>query len=80
MRDSAAARDLLYRRARSLANYENANKNLDKARAKNKDVLAAENAQQVSFTPSSTETQTKVSRRQNSVQHRRLGPYTNSFL
>jgi len=46
MRDSAAARDLLYRRARSLANYENANKNLDKARAKNKDVLAAENAQQ----------------------------------
>ena len=50
MRDSAAARDLLYRRARSLANYENANKNLDKARAKNKDVLAAENAQQVSST------------------------------
>ena len=47
MRDSAAARDLLYRRARSLANYENANKNLDKARAKNKDVLAAENTQQV---------------------------------
>lgn len=46
MRDSAAARDLLYRRARSLANYETANKNLDKARAKNKDVLAAENAQQ----------------------------------
>jgi len=46
MRDSAAARDLLYRRARSLANYENANKNLDKARAKNKDVLAAENTQQ----------------------------------
>jgi len=47
MKDSAAARDLLYRRGRALANYENANKNLDKARAKNKDVLAAENAQQL---------------------------------
>lgn len=46
MRDSAAARDLLYRRARSLANYEQANKKLDTARAKNKDVLSAENAQQ----------------------------------
>ena len=46
MRDSAAAKNLLYRRARALANYENANKNLDKARAKNKDVTLAENQQQ----------------------------------
>ena len=38
MRDSAAAKDLLYRRVRSLADYENANKNLEKARTKNKDV------------------------------------------
>lgn len=46
MRDSNAAKNLLYRRLRSLANYENANKALDKARAKNKEVQAAENTQQ----------------------------------
>jgi len=40
MRDSAAAKNLLYRRLRALANYENATKNLDKARAKNKEVQA----------------------------------------
>ena len=33
-----AAKDLLYRRTRSLVDYENANKALDKARTKNKDV------------------------------------------
>jgi len=38
MRDSAAAKNLLYRRLRSLSNHESANKALDKARAKNKDV------------------------------------------
>jgi hypothetical protein len=38
MRDSNAAKNLLYRRLRALANYEKANKDLDKARAKNKDV------------------------------------------
>ena len=38
MRDSAAAKDLLYRRIRALADYETANKNLEKARTKNKDV------------------------------------------
>jgi len=38
MRDAEAAKGLLYRRLRCLANLENANKNLDKARAKNKDV------------------------------------------
>ena len=47
MRDSSAAKNLMYRRARSLANSEAANKNLDRARAKNKDVQAAENTQQV---------------------------------
>ena len=38
MRECSAGKDLLYRRLRCLANYEQANKNLDKARAKNKDV------------------------------------------
>jgi sorting nexin-5/6/32 len=46
MRDSSAAKNLLYRRRRCLANYETANKNLDKARAKNRDVGAAEQGQQ----------------------------------
>ncbi|KAK3922004.1 Sorting nexin-6 [Frankliniella fusca] len=41
MRDTYAAKRLLYRRLRCLANYENANRNLEKARAKNKDVHAA---------------------------------------
>ncbi|MCL4119701.1 UNVERIFIED_CONTAM: hypothetical protein GTU68_058149 [Idotea baltica] len=40
MRDCTAAKNLLYRRLRCLANYEQANKNLDRARAKNKDVHA----------------------------------------
>ena len=40
MRDSFAAKRLLYRRLRCLANYETANRNLEKARAKNKDVHA----------------------------------------
>ncbi|ELT93904.1 hypothetical protein CAPTEDRAFT_183253, partial [Capitella teleta] len=47
MRDSNAAKNLLYRRLRALANYEKANKDLDKARAKNKDVGVAENNQQM---------------------------------
>lgn len=46
MKDTAAAKDLLYRRLRSLANYEAANRNLDKARYKNRDVAAAEALQQ----------------------------------
>jgi sorting nexin-5/6/32 len=46
MHDTNAAKDLLFRRLRCLANYENANKNLDRARAKNRDVPQAENAQQ----------------------------------
>uniref|UniRef100_A0A7M4FSV2 Sorting nexin n=1 Tax=Crocodylus porosus TaxID=8502 RepID=A0A7M4FSV2_CROPO len=47
LRESQAAKDLLYRRSRSLVDYENANKALDKARAKNKDVLQAETTQQL---------------------------------
>lgn len=39
--------DLLYRRSRALVDYENANKALDKARAKNRDVLQAETSQQL---------------------------------
>ena len=44
-RDTNAAKDLLYRRIRCLANYENANKNLEKARTKNREVVQAENQQ-----------------------------------
>ncbi|KAG7277753.1 hypothetical protein CRUP_023041 [Coryphaenoides rupestris] len=40
-------RDLLYRRGRALVDYENANKALDKARSKNKEVLQAETNQQL---------------------------------
>nr|XP_014345194.1 PREDICTED: sorting nexin-32 [Latimeria chalumnae] len=39
--------DLLYRRLRALADYENANKALDKARMKNKEVKQAEAHQQL---------------------------------
>nr|CAG4643186.1 EOG090X05NC [Ilyocryptus agilis] len=42
MRDTTAAKNLLYRRLRCLADYEAANRALEKARAKNKDVHAAE--------------------------------------
>uniref|UniRef100_A0A8C6MHF7 Sorting nexin 6 n=1 Tax=Nothobranchius furzeri TaxID=105023 RepID=A0A8C6MHF7_NOTFU len=47
LRESQAAKDLLYRRSRALVDYENANKGLDKARAKNRDVLQAETSQQL---------------------------------
>uniref|UniRef100_A0A674P6K6 Sorting nexin 6 n=1 Tax=Takifugu rubripes TaxID=31033 RepID=A0A674P6K6_TAKRU len=47
LRESQAAKDLLYRRGRALVDYENANKALDKARAKNRDVLQAETTQQL---------------------------------
>lgn len=46
MRDTSAAKDLLYRRLRCLANYENANRNLEKARSRNKEVPTAETTQQ----------------------------------
>uniref|UniRef100_A0AAQ5YPP9 PX domain-containing protein n=1 Tax=Amphiprion ocellaris TaxID=80972 RepID=A0AAQ5YPP9_AMPOC len=46
MRDIQAAKDLLYRRARALADYENSNKALDKARLKSKDIPQAEEHQQ----------------------------------
>lgn len=46
MRDTSAAKDLLYRRLKSLSSYEKANKELDLARARNKDVGIAENRQQ----------------------------------
>ncbi|XP_066535154.1 sorting nexin-5 [Hoplias malabaricus] len=46
MRDIQAAKDLLYRRARALADYENSNKALDRARLKSKDVAQAEENQQ----------------------------------
>lgn len=41
--DSFAAKRLLYRRLRCLANYETANRNLEKARIKNKDIHAVSN-------------------------------------
>jgi sorting nexin-5/6/32 len=46
MRDSKAALDLMYRRSRCLADFETANKNLDRARTKNKEIQQAETAQQ----------------------------------
>ena len=46
MRDSKAALDLMYRRSRCAADFDTANKALDKARAKNKEVQQAETAQQ----------------------------------
>jgi len=46
MRDTNAAKSLLYRRSKCLHNYEIANRNLDKARKNNKDVSIAENQQQ----------------------------------
>ncbi|XP_055988020.1 sorting nexin-32 [Sorex fumeus] len=47
LRDSQAAKDLLYRRLRALADYENANRALDKARTKNREVRTAESHQQL---------------------------------
>jgi sorting nexin-5/6/32 len=47
-RNCQAALDLLYRRTRSLANAESANKKLETAKAKNKNVQEAEALQQVS--------------------------------
>ncbi|CAD6186659.1 unnamed protein product [Caenorhabditis auriculariae] len=44
-KDTQAAKDLLYRRIRCLANYEAANKNLERARAKNKEIQKAETEQ-----------------------------------
>jgi sorting nexin-5/6/32 len=46
MRDSKAALDLMYRRSRCIADFDTANKNLDRARTKNKEVQQAETAQQ----------------------------------
>lgn len=40
-RDSNAAKALLVRRLRCLASYENANRNLEKARSKNKENIHA---------------------------------------
>ncbi|CAM5126286.1 unnamed protein product [Eretmochelys imbricata] len=47
MRDSQAAKDLLYRRLRALADYEHASKALDRARMRNKEVKPAEVHQQL---------------------------------
>jgi len=46
MRDSKAALDLMYRRSRCIADFDTANKNFDKAKAKNKGVQEAETVQQ----------------------------------
>ncbi|CAF0872698.1 unnamed protein product [Brachionus calyciflorus] len=46
VRDSKAALDLLYRRTKRLADFENENKNLERARQKHKDEKQAELAQQ----------------------------------
>ncbi|XP_065832690.1 sorting nexin-6-like isoform X2 [Oscarella lobularis] len=44
--DTKAAKDLLYRRTKSMVNFENANKALEKARTKGKDIATAESNQQ----------------------------------
>jgi len=44
-RETDAAKGLLYRRMRCLANYEAANKNLERARARNREIQKAENDQ-----------------------------------
>uniref|UniRef100_A0AC34PU78 PX domain-containing protein n=1 Tax=Panagrolaimus sp. JU765 TaxID=591449 RepID=A0AC34PU78_9BILA len=44
-RETGAAKSLLYRRMRCLANYEASNKNLERARARNKDIPKAETEQ-----------------------------------
>lgn len=44
-RDIQAAKDLLYRRARALVDYENSNKALDRARLRGKDIAQAEETQ-----------------------------------
>lgn len=46
MRDSKAALDLMQRRSRCGVEFDNANKKLDSARAKNKDIQQAETEQQ----------------------------------
>ncbi|CAF2748166.1 unnamed protein product [Rotaria sp. Silwood2] len=46
MRDTKAALDLMYRRSRCLADFDTANKNLDRARQKNKDIQQTETVQQ----------------------------------
>ncbi|CAF1050050.1 unnamed protein product [Rotaria sordida] len=46
MRDTKAALDLMYRRSRCLADFDAANKNLDRARQKNKDIQQTEIIQQ----------------------------------
>ena len=45
MRDTSAAKDLLYRRLKTLAAFESANKELDLARSRNRDREAAETRQ-----------------------------------
>ncbi|XP_060822523.1 sorting nexin-6 isoform X3 [Bombus pascuorum] len=51
MRDTAAAKRLLFRRLKALHAYESANRALEKARAKNKDVHAAVEVAEVCFSP-----------------------------
>ncbi len=46
MRDSKAALDLMYRRSRCAADFDAANKKLDHARQKNKEVQQAETTQE----------------------------------
>ena len=50
MRDSDAAKRLLFRRLKALHTYETANRVLEKARAKNKDVHAVSIAELIFLT------------------------------
>ncbi|RWS23929.1 Sorting nexin-6-like protein [Leptotrombidium deliense] len=79
MRDTSAAKDLLYRRLRSLANYENANRNLDKARVKNKEVQLMETMQQEAC--EKFESISKLAKQElNDYKVRRVNAFRKNFL
>jgi len=79
MRDTNAAKDLLYRRLRCLANYEKANKELDMARARNRDVGYSENKQQEACT--TFEEMSKTAQAELKMQkERRVGHFQKSLV
>ena len=81
MRDSKAALDLMYRRSRCLADFETANKNLDRARAKNKEVAQAEATQQNVKTKFETISEkAKEGNREKKTQIQRQNPTTFVFF
>ncbi|RWS10751.1 Sorting nexin-6-like protein [Dinothrombium tinctorium] len=79
MRDTAAAKDLLYRRLKCLANYETANRNLERARAKNKDVQIMETLQQEAC--EKFESMSKLAKQElNDYKVRRVAAFRKNFV